>query len=90
MIYHHILTIILSSYCLLPVLCYGCAVYTVCILHVYCMYTVYVFCMYTGCILYVYCMYDLTDRMKLAGITPNQIVFTSAMEACAEVRNTLR
>jgi hypothetical protein len=24
--------------------------------------------------------------MKEAGITPNQIVFTSAMEACAEVR----
>ena len=27
----------------------------------------------------------VTDRMKVAGITPNQIVFTSAMEACAEV-----
>jgi hypothetical protein len=27
--------------------------------------------------------------MKEAGITPNQIVFTSAMEACAEVREII-
>lgn len=37
----------------------------------------------------MYIVYHVTDRMKLAGITPNQIVFTSAMEACAEVRISL-
>ena len=31
-------------------------------------------------------VYRVSDRMKVAGITPNQIVFTSAMEACAEVQ----
>ena len=53
---------------------------------VLCMCCVCTMCIYT---VWTSCVYDATDRMKLAGITPNQIVFTSAMEACAEVHNTL-